>query len=81
MANKTQKIMFVAVAITMIAAAFIAGMEVQKATGPAPADIVIVGVDDSDTLIQMDIQPLVKEGHVSIPVWDNVTEYRLTYGH
>jgi predicted S18 family serine protease len=81
MANKTQKIIMVVAVILTITAAFITGMEVQKSTGPAPADIVIVGVDDSDTLIQMDIQPLVKEGHVSIPVWDNVTEYRLTYGH
>jgi hypothetical protein len=73
-----QKVLFAAVAITMIATAFYGGMEYQKSQ---PADIVIVGVNASDELVQSDILPITEEHGIRFPVSQTVTEYRLTYGH
>ena len=81
MANKTQKIVMVLAVILTITAAFITGMEVQKSSGPVPADIVIVGVGANDELVQSDIQPITQERGVRFSPQADATEYRLTYGH
>jgi hypothetical protein len=81
MANKTQKIIMVVAVILTITAAFITGMEVQKAAGPVPADLVIVGVNENDEFIWSDIQPITQEHGARFSPQDGVTEYRLTYGH
>jgi hypothetical protein len=75
-----KEIMVLAVIGILLAAAgsFVAGAEYQKAQ---PKDIVIVGVDAQDELIQSDILPITTEHGIRFPVWENVTEYRLTYGH
>jgi hypothetical protein len=78
MDNKTQKILFIAIAITMIAAAFYGGMVYENTQ---PSDIVIVGVNASGDMVQSDILPLAEDTRIVFPSSETVTEYHLTYGH
>lgn len=71
----------IAAVIVVGLASFVAGVEYQKAAGPVPADIVIVGVGANDELVQSDIQPITQERGVRFSPQVGVTEYRLTYGH
>jgi len=78
MDNKMQKVLFVAVAITMIVTAFYGGMVYENTQ---PADIVIVGVNASGDMILSDILPLSEDTQIVFPSSDTVTEYHLTFGH
>ena len=78
MDTKMQKLLFIAIAITMIVTAFYGGMVYENTQ---PADIVIVGVNASGDMIQSDILPLAEDTQIVFPSSETVTEYHLTYGH
>ena len=84
MDNKTEKVLWGAVAVTVVVAllfiGFMARGDYEDRFGSQP-DIVIVGVNASGEMVQSDILPLTEDTRIVFPASEEVTEYHLTYAH